>query len=79
MKEPHVTPRSFDRAVRSGRSEKIVWTLGAIAQRIGVGPDFVRDVLAKADGTPVRVLGGRFYAFEDDLVSFMRSDLNKPF
>ena len=50
MTEPNVTPRSFDRAVRAGRSERIIWTLGAIGQRIGVGPDFVRDNLAKHAG-----------------------------
>ncbi|WP_102960225.1 hypothetical protein [Mangrovicella endophytica] len=57
---------------------RIIWTLPAIARRIGVGADFVRDTVATAEGTPIRELGGRFYCFEDDLMSFMRSNRLKP-
>ncbi|SKA26425.1 hypothetical protein [Consotaella salsifontis] len=69
-----ITPRSFDRlAVRDGKSApRIIWTLAAIGREIGVGPDFVRDTLAKQPGSPVKELGGRYYAFEDALISYMR-------
>ncbi|NTH50922.1 DNA-binding protein [Agrobacterium rhizogenes] len=52
---------------------RIIWTLPAIGQRIGVGADFVRDTLAKQPRSPIKELGGRFYAFEDDLIAFLRS------
>lgn len=51
---------------------KIIWTLPAIGHRIGVGPDFVRDTLAKQPGTPIKEIGGRYYAFEEDLIAFLR-------
>jgi hypothetical protein len=51
---------------------RIIWTLPAIGARIGVGADFVRDTLAKQPGSPVREIGGRYYAFEDDLIAFLR-------
>lgn len=46
----------------------------AIGDRIGVGPDFVRDTLAKQPGSPVKEIGGRYYAFEEDLIAFLRSE-----
>ncbi len=54
------------------KQDRIIWTLGGIAKRIGVGPDFVRDTLAKQPGTPVKEMGGRYYAFEADLLEFLR-------
>lgn len=54
------------------KQDRIIWTLGGIAKRIGVGPDFVRDTLAKQPGSPVKEMGGRYYAFEDDLIAFLR-------
>ncbi len=53
-------------------ASRIIWTLGAIAARIGTGPDFVRDTLAQQPGSPVKEIGGRYYAFEDDLISFLK-------
>lgn len=44
----------------------------AIGGRIGVGADFVRDPIAKQEGTPSKRSGERYYAFEDDLISFLR-------
>lgn len=72
-----VTATSFDK-IAPERRERIVWTLAGIGRRIGVGPDFVRDTLANADGSPVREVGGRFFAFEDELIAFMKSDRTKP-
>lgn len=68
-----ITPERFDRTVapKPGRSQ-IIWTLPAIARRIGVGVDFVRDTLARQPGSPVKEIGGRYYAFEDDLMTFLR-------
>ncbi|WP_299939441.1 hypothetical protein [uncultured Nitratireductor sp.] len=76
-----ITPRRFDRMTRerAGRSPaRIIWTLPAIGAVIGVGPDFVRDVIAKEPGSPIREIGGRYYAFEDDLIAFLRGDHEKP-
>lgn len=66
-----MNPTTFDNLVAS-RQSRIIWTLGAIGQRIGVGADFVRDTLAKQPGSPVKEIGGRYYAFEDDLIAFLR-------
>jgi len=57
------------------RDEKIIWTLPAIGKRIGVGADFVRDTIAKQEGSPVKEIRGRYYAFEDDLILFLRNNV----
>lgn len=54
-------------------SPRIIWTLPAIGKRIGVGADFVRDTLARQEGTPVKQIGGRWYVIEDELISYMRT------
>ncbi|WP_421360271.1 hypothetical protein [Agrobacterium rosae] len=77
MNQPKLTvariDQVLDRAARpSGNPSRIIWTLPAIGRRIGVGADFVRDTLAKQDGSPVKEIGGRYYAFEDDLIAFLR-------
>lgn len=70
MTEPN---RRTDAGVRSNRNaDGIIWTLPAIGKRIGVGADFVRDTLAKQEGSPIKEIGGRYYAFEDDLISYLR-------
>lgn len=75
--KPPLSASRFDKLTEgqprpSGNQPRIIWTLQGIARRIGTGPDFVRDTLAKQPETPVRQVGGRFYAFEDDLISFLR-------
>ncbi|XUY27947.1 hypothetical protein RMR21_006240 [Agrobacterium sp. rho-8.1] len=77
MSNPHLTAaridQVLDKAARpSGNPSRIIWTLPAIGRRIGVGADFVRDTLAKQDGSPVKEIGGRYYAFEEDLITFLR-------
>lgn len=52
--------------------QKILWTAGAIAQRVGCSGDFVRNVLAKEPGSPVKRMGTRLYAFEGDLLTWLR-------
>lgn len=53
-------------------SFKVIWTADAIAHRIGVSADFVRDTLAKAEGTPLKKVGGRYCAVEEELLAFFR-------
>lgn len=77
MDRPKLTPEAFD-MIASMRPDRILWTLPTIARRIGTSADFVRDTLAKMDDTPVRILGGRYFAFEGDLIAFMRSDRLRP-
>lgn len=69
-----LTPDRFDALARNmhAREDRIIWTLPAIAGRLGVGVDFVRDTIAKQPGTPVKEIGGRYYAFESDLLYFLR-------
>lgn len=69
---PPLSPETLDRILPSKRRDRIIWTLGAIGDRIGVGPDFVRDTLAKQPGSPIKEIGGRYYCFEDDLMRFLR-------
>lgn len=77
MNRPALTPARADAILEgnprpSGNSPRIIWTLPAIGRRIGVGADFVRDTLARQPGSPVKEIGGRYYAFEDDLIRYLR-------
>lgn len=73
MTDISLNPARFDAAIAgAARQQRIIWTLPAIGARIGVGADFVRDTLAKQPGSPVKEIGGRYYAFEEDLISFLR-------
>lgn len=74
MSDQKLTPETFDRLVASTKPARIIWTLGGIGKRIGVGPDFVRDTLIKQPGSPVKEIGGRYYAFEDDLIAYLRNN-----
>jgi hypothetical protein len=78
MSHPPLTPEKLDAllsrvtGVTARDKSRIIWTLPAIGRRIGVGTDFVRDTLAKQEGSPVKEIGGRYYAFEEDLMAFLR-------
>lgn len=72
MNKPVLTREIVDSLIPGKRRDRIIWTLAAIGDRIGVGPDFVRDTLAKQPGSPVKEIGGRYYAFEEDLITFLR-------
>jgi len=72
-----IDPPTFDRIVDAKRPA-IIWTLPAIARRIGVGVDFVRGTLVKVPGSPVRKLGNRWYAVEDELLEFMKTGAAHP-
>lgn len=77
MNQPKLTAARLDAmlgvpAKPSGNPSRIIWTLPAIGRRIGVGADFVRDTLAKQEGSPIKEIGGRYYAFEEDLIAFLR-------
>ncbi len=70
---PALTPSTADAILEPRpKRDRIIWTLQAIGARIGVGPDFVRDTLAKQPGSPIHEVGGRYYAFEEDLIRFLR-------
>lgn len=79
MNKPKLTPAALD-ALLTGKRDvrhthnpsRIIWTLPAIGQRIGVGADFVRDTIAKLPGSPIKEIGGRYYVFEEDLILFLR-------
>lgn len=75
MTRPPLTPARADRILdrTSPPSVKIIWTADAIGARIGTSADFVRDVLAKEPGTPVRKIGTRYCAVESDLIAFFRA------
>lgn len=66
-----LNPRTFDRMV-TGRREKPVWTIEAIGNIIGVGPDFVRT-LAAIDGSPIHQVGGRWFCYESELIEWMKT------
>lgn len=53
---------------------RIIWGADAIAARIGTSADFVRDTLAKMQGTPIRRMGRRYCADEGELMAFFRED-----
>lgn len=57
---------------------KIIWTAAAIGAKIGRGADFVRNTLAELPGSPVRRMGKQFYAFEAELIDFLRQGTRKP-
>lgn len=68
-----LTPQSFDSLTHgNAREDRILWTAKAIGRRLGCGPDYVRHTLAGLPGTPIRKQGRRFFAFEDELIAFMR-------
>jgi len=73
----HMSPEVFDAVMKPRPRDRIIWTLAAIGARIGVGPDFVRDTLMKQPGSPVHEIGGRYYAFEEDLIDFLRFEQRK--
>ena len=74
MNRKTVKPPSLVPDLGEGR---ILWTAGGIARRLGCSPDFVRMVLATAPGSPIRRIGGKIYAFEDDLILFLRDPNRK--
>lgn len=80
MTKPILTPERLDAIlsrvtpVTSRDTPRIIWTAQAIGQRIGTSADFVRDRLAKEPGSPVKQIGGRYCAIEQDLIAFFRFD-----
>lgn len=75
--KPPLTAVRFDKLAEgqtrpSDNHSRVIWTLAGIGKRIGCGPDFVRDNLAKQQGSPVKQIGSRYYAFESDLLAFLR-------
>ena len=76
MTQPKLTAERLDSMFPrndTGNPFRIIWTAEAIAARIGVSADFVRDTLAKVEGSPVKQVGGRYCAHEGDLLAFFRA------
>lgn len=74
-----LTATAFDAMTRGmspkmGASQpRIIWTAESIGQRIGVSADFVRKTLVDVDGSPIKKIGTRYCAVEDDLIAFFRA------
>lgn len=66
-----ITPDRLDNLFVPPKRERIIWTAGAIADRIGTSPDFVRK-LAREGGSPIKRVGGRYCAHEADLLAYFR-------
>ncbi|MGE0522037.1 MAG: hypothetical protein AB7O60_03250 [Variibacter sp.] len=57
---------------------RFIWGAEAIARRIGTSSDFVRDTLAKIEGSPVRKIGHRYCAIEGELIDYFSSRPKTP-
>ena len=70
-----IDPFIADMLLKAGRQRpaRIIWTASRIAQRIDRGEDFVRKVLAKMPGSPVKKIGGRLCVDETELFAFLRN------
>lgn len=72
-------PHTFDDIVArnagnvSPVTPRIIWTASAIGRRVGVSADFVRKTLVHEEGSPVKQIGNRYCAVEDDLIAFFRA------
>lgn len=77
--KPILTPETLDALLTPpprarGQEDRIIWTAGSIARRLGCGEDYVRKTLARQPGTPIRKRGRRLYCFERELIDWMRDD-----
>ena len=80
MNKSTLTPQRFDALTEArGKPEpRIIWTADGIARRIGTSADFVRDRLVHMPGSPVKQIGGRYCAVEEDLIAFFRGQPHPP-
>lgn len=69
-----LTPERFDRlAVElAPKHSKILWGCKAIAKSAGTTEEFIRNVIARGEGTPIRKIGRRYCVVENDLLDFIR-------
>ena len=67
-----LTPSRLDAVLERPKPDRIIWTAGGIAARLGCGEDFVRKTLALLPGSPIRKKGRRLYAFEGELIDWMK-------
>lgn len=73
MTKTELTPPRFDALVRGAPPHpRIIWTAAGIGRRLNCGEDYVRRTLFGMPGSPIRRKGRRLYAFEDDLIAWMR-------
>ena len=71
-----LTARAFDAITSPSNTPRILWGAKSLASFLGCSEDFVRDRLAKEQGTPVKKIGGKYCAVVDDLVDFIRKGTN---
>lgn len=69
----NLTARTFDDLTATAEhSPRVLWGLKSIAVALNVTIEFVADVLAKEEGTPIRKIGRRYVVIEQDLLDFIR-------
>lgn len=73
-----LTAKKIDQAIGKKARVSVIWTASAIADRIGTSPDFVRDKLALEPDSPVKKIGGRWCAREDELLAYFQNTPKKP-
>ena len=54
----------------------LIWTAGGIGRFLGLGPHGVY-ALARESDAPIRKVGGRLCAFQDELETWMRRPQNR--
>jgi len=65
--------------VRKGQSpDRVIWGAKGIGARIGRSADYVRCVLAKMPGTPIRRFGRDICVVETALIDFFRPLADPP-
>lgn len=67
-----LSPKEFDKIVKTPQKARILWTAQAIASKIGCTAEFVTGPLAREPGSPIRKIGGRWCADEDHLLEFFK-------
>lgn len=74
-----LTPQAFDRMMeasstnQSDNEAEILWGAKEIGRFIGRSPDYVRDTLAKADGSPIKRQGREYFAFRPALLAWLEA------
>jgi hypothetical protein len=72
-----LTPARFDRLIgepsRPTKGPKLIWGATAIAARLGVSADFVRDRLVNEPDSPIVKRAGKYCAIEGELIDWFRS------
>jgi hypothetical protein len=70
-----LTAPRFDAMTGRAEPAAILWGAKAISTFLNCSEDFVRDRLAKEEGSPIKKIGGKYCAIVDDLVGFIRKGM----